>query len=250
MKKLLGATLGVFLLASAAMADNDNIVNGRFETGDLTGWEHIGDVSVQTASLGDKPSQGTFQVLMTNGPDGSPYPEYHLPSFSGTNAVSLGLQELWHVWDCFATEGLTPHCLALYQVTEAGPYAMSGIKQTFTAKKDGFLSFDWNYLTDEGGYYADGAVFILDDQVWSIPNRFFTLPWIGEYAVESTPPVNRVSQSGTVFFGEFGYQHVTVPIPAGTHTFGFGIGEHLDTFFVSGLLIDNIKFTTGNGPTN
>jgi len=45
---------------------SNKIVNGSFKSGDLTGWSTLGDVSVQTSSLGDPPPKGKFQVLITN----------------------------------------------------------------------------------------------------------------------------------------------------------------------------------------
>ena len=212
---------------------SNKIVNGRFENGDLTGWETIGDVSIQTASFGVRPSQGTFQVLITNAPD--PLQEM-IPSFSGTDAVSNGLGTLFD-----ATTNYWP--ILFIDLAQAGPFAQSGIKQTFTAKKSGVLTFDWNFLTNEGGTGIDGAVFVLDDTVLSLNRDFQFLPWIGG---EFAPLIS----SPTVFNLETGYQRAEVPIEAGTHTFGFGIASHLDTRFVSALLIDNVKFSTGGAGTN
>jgi hypothetical protein len=203
------------------MPGSNKIVNGRFETGDLTGWETIGDVSTQTASFGVRPSQGTFQVLITNAPD--PLQEM-IPSFSGTDAVSEGLITLF---DASISEEPT----FFTDLVQAGPFAQSGIKQSFTAKKPGVLTFDFSL--PRGEYGIDIPVFVLDDTVLSlIPSQF--LPWIGPSTPLSDP----------------GYRRVVVSIEAGTHTFGFGIGSHLDTRFVSGLLVDNIVFRQGGPGTN
>ena len=148
-----------------------------------------------------------------------------IPSISGTDAVPSGLLILF---DTSAGEDLGLDLIA------AGPFAQSGIKQSFTAKKPGVLTFDFSLfspVTNDFGF--DIPVFVLDDTVLSlIPSQF--LPWIGP----STP------------LSEPGYRRVVVSIEAGTHTFGFGIGSHLDTFFVSALLIDNVKFSTGGAGTN
>jgi len=41
------------------------LINGGFETGDLTGWQTIGDASVQTSSFGSGPTQVTYQAVLT-----------------------------------------------------------------------------------------------------------------------------------------------------------------------------------------
>jgi len=43
------------------------IINGGFETGDFTGWEILGDVSIQTAAFGSGPIEGSYQALLIAG---------------------------------------------------------------------------------------------------------------------------------------------------------------------------------------
>jgi len=149
-----------------------------------------------------------------------------IPSFSGTDALSQGMIILFDA-------DINEDTILYIGLNQAGPFAQSGIKQTFTAKKPGVLTFDFSLFspsTPDFGF--DIPVFVLDDTVLSlIPSQF--LPWIG---------------SSPLFVP--GHRQVAVSIEAGTHTFGFGIGSHLDTFFVSGLLIDNVKFSTGGAGTN
>ncbi len=47
------------------------LTNGDFESGDLSGWEALGDVSIQQASFGIGPTQGNYQALLNSGEDES-----------------------------------------------------------------------------------------------------------------------------------------------------------------------------------
>jgi hypothetical protein len=62
------------------------------------------------------------------------------------------------------------------------------------------------------------------------------LPWIGGQPASLSP-------SPSIFLDETGYQIATVGVGPGTHTLGFGIGEHPDPWIMSALLIDDISFT-------
>ena len=41
-------------------------INGSFETGDLTGWQTFGDVSVQTSLFSSGPTEGVYQAVLTH----------------------------------------------------------------------------------------------------------------------------------------------------------------------------------------
>ena len=129
-------------------------------------------------------------------------------------------------------------------LNQAGPFEQSGIKQSFTTNTPGVLMFDWNYLVSNAlDRLGDGAVFVLDDTVVSLYSEFLYLPWVG-----GRPPT--LLSSPSVFYYETGYQRAVVQVEAGTHTFGFGIGEHADPWYTSGLLVDNIVFRPGRAGTN
>ena len=235
MKKLLAAL--TFLLAPViAHAD---LINGGFETGNLTGWSSIGDVSVVNSSFGVAPPQGTFQVLISNAPGydkGSNLANQ--VSFSGANAMAGGLIILFG-----ASANDTPPDLYV-GLTGAGPHEQSGIKQSFTTATPGVLTFRWNYLTDEGvaGGFFDQAVIVLDNTVLSLlPSPY--LPWIGGSPASLSP-------SPSIFLDETGYQTSSILVAPGTHTLGFGIGEHPDPWIMSALLIDDISLTKVSEPAS
>ncbi len=65
MKKLIIALI-VLVVPALAQAQ---ITNGRFETGDFSGWESIGDALVVDTSVGSRaPGRGAYQALITNAP--------------------------------------------------------------------------------------------------------------------------------------------------------------------------------------
>jgi hypothetical protein len=83
MKKLLIAL--TFLIAPALA--HATIINGGFETGDLTGWSTIGDALLVGSSFGVNPPQGNFQLLITTAPE-TLFGE-HPQSYSGTNSANF-----------------------------------------------------------------------------------------------------------------------------------------------------------------
>jgi hypothetical protein len=213
-------------------------VNGGFETGDLTGWSTIGDVSVVDSSFGVTAPEGTFQALITTAPAPVSWNPDNLVSFSGNNAVDNGLQFLFE-----ASPG-SPLSLGL---SAAGIFEQSGIKQTFTIKTPGVLMFRWKYFTDEFTAERDGKVFVTDVPIFVLDETVFSLmpewvpmedgsysaPWIG-----GRPALT--GSSPTIFLTETDYRMAAVQIGPGTHTFGFGIGEESDTYVTSALVVDNI----------
>src|SRR6266498_4169029 len=187
------------------------LLNGNFETGSLSPWSTIGDVSVVDSSFGSDPPQGHLQVLITNAPETS-FGE-HPQSYSGTN--SAGFSTFTAFFDILHVPG-DPF---------AAVYEGSGIKQSFIANTDIFLSFTWKFLTDEGF----GGLF---------DPRFYVLDRI-QYILF---PTGAASLSPTPFLAEFGYETTTIFVSAGPHTLGFGVFDTADTFTNSGLLLDDISF--------
>src|SRR5262245_7754644 len=76
-------------IPALSLASN-RVVNGGFETGDLTGWSTIGDVSVQTSSFGT-PIQSKFQALITNAPLFTPLACWGDPKVCGSENPDMPL---------------------------------------------------------------------------------------------------------------------------------------------------------------
>ena len=53
------------LTCSVPLAAPAAVVNGSFETGTFTGWNTIGDTSIQTSAIGVAPTDGTSMALLT-----------------------------------------------------------------------------------------------------------------------------------------------------------------------------------------
>ncbi|MEB3887423.1 S8 family serine peptidase, partial [Lyngbya sp. CCY1209] len=184
-----------------------SLKNTGFETGDLTGWETRGDTSVKTDAFGSDPTEGTYQALVTNG-DGS-QSDADLEAF-----LNLPGGILDGLGNGDATEG-------------------SAIKQTLTVKAGDEISFDYNFLTNEGSEspFNDFAFVSVESDGDTVANTF-------------TPLV----PSGTSFWSETGWGTYTHTFTAdGTYNIGVGAVDVGDTAIDSGVLLDNFSFT-GTAP--
>lgn len=194
-------SLGLLPWTSPALA----ISNSGFETGTLSDWLTAGTTSTETAAFGSGPTEGTYQAFLST--SGS------LPS----DATLEGFL------------GLLPGTLD----ATAGGNATSGsaIMQTFSANAGDVLSFDWNFLTNdgpEGGWdskYNDTAFYTLNGQA------FFLADTLGG-----------LSPSATSFIAETGFGTLGLLLPStGSYTLGFGVVDVFDTQIDSGLLVDNVS---------
>jgi hypothetical protein len=190
-----------------------------FESGNFTNWTTIGDASIETASLGTSPTEGNFQALITT--DFPSVPDTALENFLG---LSVG----------------TIDSLGNGNATEGSALKLNPI----TVQAGDVVSFDWNFLTNEG-----------------TPSSFFN-----DFAFVSISPsftseladTNSVFVlSPTPFFEETGYRTFEYRFTtAGTYTIGFGVADVGDTAVGSGLLVDDLilfpasSATLGNDSLN
>ena len=198
---LAASVLGLLSLSTVLVAAPSQaaVINGSFEQG-LFGWQSTKSVASIDSSIGVNPTDGYFQTsLVTN---------------SSASAASI---------EKFL--GLTRGSLS----TLGNGVANGGaaIKQTFTASAGDVVSFDWNFLTDEGTPNARNNDF-----------AFFSLTGLTELADTKVSFVDSLSP----FREETGYQTTSYNITtAGTYTLGFGVINSGDRKVQSGLLVDNVS---------
>lgn len=104
----------------------------------------------------------------------------------------------------------------------------SGIKQTFVLSSTITLSFDYKYVTQEGiGSGWDEVFYVLDGTVTLL-------------ASPNTAGVAAISGLPAPYVNGLPYQTVTLSLPAGSHTLGFGSYDTGDTSADTAILVDNI----------
>lgn len=184
-----------------------SVENGSFEIGDFQGWNTIGDTSIETQDLGIFLPDGTYQAFITNG-----------DSDAGGSVDDSDLEEFLD---------LVPGTLDGLVDSEA--FEGSAIKQTFTVEAGDIVSFDWNFLTNEG---TPSDTF--NDTAFLNVNGFtFELADTGSNFVDAAGVDEFSEQTGT--------QTLTFAIAnAGTYTIGFGVVDVGDAVVDSGLAIDNV----------
>ncbi len=207
------------------------IQNGGFEAGNLSGWEAIGDVSVQTASLGTQPKQGSYQALLTTFHsmyDGHEPYEPALP-LSGNDPVNFSVMESF-----LGLPYLFLGALSKYRRPDPdqgidGVTSGSAIKQQFEASAGSLLTVYYNFLTDGG---------------WGNANDFAFVSLISErvllgFIIAGVESPDR--QSNTVLAKETGYRRFTLAIPfTGRYTLGIGVMEMLDEWTGSAICVDKV----------
>jgi hypothetical protein len=212
------ACLAVLLTIGSAHA---TLNNGGFETGDFTGWSTIGDALVVSTSFGVTPTEGTYQALVTNGPGGL-FGQFQ-GSYSGVHSVVTSFVPGYDTLGSFAGLPIASLYLLSQLLGQGFAFEGSAITQTFSANAGSFLSFNWNYLTDDGWDYAfvalDGTLILL-----ATPG--------------STSP-----GSGTLFARESGYQtFATTLATGGVHQIAIGVVDTgPDPAVNSGVLVDRFS---------
>ncbi|MEH1935564.1 MAG: hypothetical protein V7L14_18065 [Nostoc sp.] len=209
-------SLKTFIFPSSST--NATLVNGSFETGNFTGWSTLGSTSIETATFNSEPTDGTSQALLSTG--GATFDDSITEKFLGLKTGSL-------------------NNFGKGQVTKG-----STIQQIFTAKAGDILSFDYNFLTNEvlsPINFSDFSFVSISSSSDSSINSLLELADVSN-ATSTT--------SLTEFFKETGFQTFSFKLPTtGTYTLGIGVVNVGDTAFDSGLLIDNVKFTSVPEPS-
>ncbi|HAC63540.1 MAG TPA: hypothetical protein DCF68_08360 [Cyanothece sp. UBA12306] len=173
-----------------------------FETGDFTDWMMMGQTSIETSAIGVTPTEGIYQAVISNG-NGS-VSDSQLEMFVGFNPGELD-------------------SLLNVNVTEG-----SAIQRDITVAAGDTVSFDWNFLTNEGqnSYYNDSAFVAISDG--------FSDKLADTY--HQLNPSNTTLGQGTGY-GTFSHQFIN----GGTYTLSVGILDAMDTVVDSTLLVDNFS---------
>ena len=242
---------GLALLAIHAATHSTPVLLSGFEAG-LSGWNTLGDVSVQTAAVGLTPTQGSGMAFVTTlGSSEIPYSGTPSPNDTLTREF-LGLP------------GGIPQFMAqmppVDPVTPGGgilepPIVGEGGAMTFRfhAAQAGVLSFDWDRI----GRDNDSAFLSL----WSDDNSIRTNDWIyyaNAYAggfhssgvdLCSRQTVTTCPNPAGLYGVETGWLSKSVNIlQPGWYTIGFGVGEIAEGTVPTVLALDNLTFSPAAVP--
>lgn len=216
----LGVSSYLALFAQPGVAQTFGFENmfGDFDTAGIT--------SIEDASFGSGPTEGTSQALLSTG--GSPadvfFPIAPPLGLEGNGAVSGFL---------FLDDQITNFGSSLSPTVSYNEGSAIRTSATISVNAGDILSFDYNFLTDENSALPIGGN---DLAFFSIDNVLTQIVLFND--VESS-----LVASATSFSRETGFQTLTsAPFSsAGNITLGFGVVDGGDFAGDSGLLVDNIQ---------
>ena len=190
------------------------VVNGGFETGDLSGWSSIGAVTIEDASLGFTPQEGTRYGLIQS----------HEPL--STSASVSNLESFF---------GLT---LGTIQGLSSEPVLQgSGLAQTVSVSAGDILTFSFNFATNND---------VIPDDLFNDFSFFSAAPSVTKIA----DTFSSFGPSPSPFFAvATGFQSISYTFPtSGDFTIGFGVVDVGDQFFNSAIVLDSVSISTVVGP--
>ena len=215
-------------------------VNGSFESG-FSGWDTLGNTSIQ-GTLGDiAPIHGNKQALLTT------YDDDVEGGSSGSEGEGEGPVDYTGI-ESFL--GLTPGSLAFVHPSGSASIEGSAIKTTFFATKDQIVSFSWNFLTTDPAYFGYED-FALVSSLMGPSQNVLILADTFSFLFPSTAAFSNNGCSSlcsgsltipdpTSMQTRYGIHSFTIPT-TGTYTLGFGIITAGDDEGDSALLVDNVS---------
>ncbi|WP_017319447.1 PEP-CTERM sorting domain-containing protein [Mastigocladopsis repens] len=202
--------IGFSTLFSAAPSLAAGITNGGFEdpVNGFNGWEVKGNTKIETSAFGSGPTEGSQQALTLTAKPAVAASE--IESFLGLATGSLN------------------------GIANKNVQNGSAIKQTFSATAGQKLTFDWNFLTDEGRTGQAGVDYT--------DFGFVSLGIVSELA---DTKFSTFSLSDADFRAETGFNTFEYIIQtSGEYILGVGVANVNDTKVHSALLVDNVKLAS------
>lgn len=268
------ASLANLTTLDSAYGFTVNFENPDFNDGfnnDSTGWRTLGDTSTPGAFQGIEPASGSTQGLLTNSCPSIAFPEgecfdtqnpanyrqddpnggeqNRVFNFSGSDQGDANGNNFGQETNLQTFLGLSSNSLNIER--EGGaitgtrtPKEGSAIKQTIEVTdtdKPFVISFDWNYLTNDGTDdllgnqdYSFITIYPADSEV---SDRTITI--LGDSTGEITTPID---PSQTDFLKVGGYMsYESAYLEPGTYVVGAGVVDVDGTGVSSGLLVDNFQ---------
>jgi PEP-CTERM motif len=182
------------------------VVNGGFETGDLTGWTLVGSGQSTGSGIGVTPTAGSFQgYIETTG---------NFTALAPAVVASLGVGGI-----------------AIAGLGAGAPTNGTGLSQDVMVSAGDTLSFDWNFLTDElneAATFNDFGFFTIDGSALLLASR------------NSSTYDTVLPPAG--FDGQTDWATQTYTFTsAGLHKLGFGVFNVGDSGHNSVLLLDAVS---------
>jgi hypothetical protein len=236
----------VLALVLATQAQAAQFTNRSFESGDLQGWEHIGDTSVHGDELGIDPSHGRKAALLTTSVANYPMlkPKYGTEYGTGNFDLLywLGLPEI-----TFDEDGniVPPEWVEYFAWRDAGNIVAeigghSGARQSVQLRAGDVVSFDWNHVGD----WVDRAFAILypsDGPFYRGTYAELSAPFVLPNTMNPWPCFSGVPTDPFCIY-QTGWQHFSYVAPSdGDYTLVLGVFDRDDDGWLTALWLDNFR---------
>jgi len=220
------------------------LLNGGFETGDLSGWSASHSACfVPDCTLYDgvvdglpfiAPTEGNYMAMLSTPanegqPGGAPsFAPNGLPPSANTQGANQADSPIIPYMSFTTIPGLSAPATQVWQ--------------TFSVDQPGVIQLDWNLLTND--WCCDFAYVTVFSG--AVPDRPYTAPIDVLYSRDATigpssDSLYPITVSGT-YYRQTGWQTFTGELPmAGVYTLVLGVNQEADSFQGTALLADNVR---------